>query len=81
MANPLNVVERILPLISAAIKLVDGPDVVDETVPTHCEAAEGLERLGDNLKGLEKLIMQINENLGGLVNETKDRRFKKLLRG
>lgn len=80
MANSLDVVERILPLISAAIKLVDGPDVVDETVPTPCEAAEGLKRIGDGLKDLEKLIVQINENLGGLVNETKDRRFKKLLR-
>lgn len=80
MANSLDVVERILPLISAAIKLVDGPDVVDETVPTSCEAAEGLKRIGDGLKDLEKLIVQINENLGGLVNETKDRRFKKLLR-
>ena len=80
MANSLSVTAKILPLISVAIKLVDGVNVVDRTVPARREAAEGLKILGDDLKGLEKLIIQINANLGGLVNKSKDRGFKKLFR-
>lgn len=80
MANSLSVAAKILPLILVAIKLVDGADIVDKTVPAHHEAAEGLKILGDDLKGLEKLITQIIANLCGLVNETKDRKLKKLLR-
>ena len=79
MANSLSVTLKILPLISIAIKLVDGANVVDKTTLSLREAAERLKILSDDLNGLEKLVMQINANLGGLVNDTKDRRFKRLL--
>jgi len=81
MENPLNVTEKILPLIAVTIKLADGARVVDKTVRTHCEAADdGLKILGENLKVLEKLVLRISANLAGLGNENKDRMFKKLLR-
>ena len=50
MENPLNVTEKIPPLIAVTIKLEDGARVVDNTVPAHCEAAK-------NLKDLEKLVV------------------------
>jgi len=81
MESPLNLTEKILPLIAVTIKLADGARVVDKTVPAHCEAADyGLKILSENLKVLEKLVLRISAHLAVLGNENKDRRFKKLLR-
>lgn len=81
MANLLSVIEKIPPLISVAVKLVDGANVADKSVLTHYEATvDGLKVLGDALKGLEERISQIREKVGGLVNEVKGQGFKKLLR-
>jgi peptidoglycan hydrolase CwlO-like protein len=80
MANLLSVTAKILPLIAVAIKLADGTNVADKSVSTYREAADGLKILGDDLKGFEKQILQINANIGGLMNKAKGRGFKKLLR-
>ena len=80
MANLLSVTERILPLISVAVKLVDSVNVADKSVLTHYEAADGFKVLGDALQGLEERISQIRAKVGELVNEGKGRGFKKLLR-
>jgi len=80
MANLLSLTEKILPLIAVTIKLVDGANLANKSVLTHCEAADGLKILGDDLKGLEKQILQIKAKVGELVNQTKGRGFKKLLR-
>ncbi len=80
MANLLSVTEKILPLISVAVKLVEGANVADKSVLTHYEAADELKVLGDALKGLGEQISQIKAKVGELVNEAKGRGFKKLLR-
>ena len=80
MASLLSVTEKILPLIAVTIKLVDSTNVTDELVLNHAEAADGLKILRDDLKGLEKQILQIRAKVGELVNQAKGRGFKKLLR-
>jgi len=80
MENVLSVTAKILPLIAVTIKLVDGANVADKSVLEQREAADGLKILSDDLNGLEKQILQISANVGGLVNEAKDQGFKKLLR-
>lgn len=81
MANLLSVTERILPLISVAVKLVDGANVPDKPVLTRYKAAvDGLKALGDALKGFEEQISRIRAKVSELVNGAQGRGFKKLLR-
>ena len=80
MASLLSVTEKILPLIAVTINLVDSTKVTDELVLNHREAADGLKILSDNLKSLEKQVLQIRAKVGELVNQAKGRGFKKLLR-
>jgi len=82
MANLLRVTEKIHPLIAVTIKLVSGADLANKLVLilTHCEAADRLKILGDDMKALEKQILQVKAKVGELVNQTKGRGFKKLLR-
>ena len=80
MTSLLSVTEKILPLIAVTIKLVDSTNVADELVSNHREAANGLKILSDDLKGLEKQLLQLRAKVGELVNEAKGRGFKKLLR-
>ena len=79
MDSLLSVTEKVLPLISLTVELVDGTNVADESVPTHDEAADGLKVLGDALKGLKTQILQVQAKVGELVNEAKGQGFKKLL--
>ena len=80
MESLLSVTEKVLPLISLTVELVDGTNVADKSVPTHDEAADGLKGLSDALRDLETQILQVKAKVGDLVNETKGRGFKKLLR-
>ena len=78
MTSLLSVTEKILPLIVVTIKLVT--NVADELVFNHCEAANGLKILGDDLKDLENQLLQLRAKIGELVNQAEGRVFKKLLR-
>ena len=80
MESVLSVTEKVLPLISRSVELVDGTIVADESVQTHGEAGDELKVLSDALKGLETQILQVKATVGELVNEAKSRGFKKLLR-
>ena len=80
MAGLLSVTEKVLPLISLTVELIDDTNVADNSVLTHSEAADGLKVLSDALKGLETQILQVKSKVGELVNEAKGRGFKKLLR-
>ena len=80
MAGLLSVTEKVLPLISLTVELIDDTNVADNSVLTHSEAADGLKVLSDALKGLETQILQVKSKVGELVNEAKGRGFRKLLR-
>ena len=80
MESLLSVTEKVLPLISRSVELIDDTNVADKSVLTHGEAADGLKVLSDALKGLETQILQVKSKVGELVNEAKGRGFKKLLR-
>ena len=80
MTSLLSVTEKVLPLISRTIELVDGTNVAEKLVLIQGEAADGLKVLSDALKGLETQILQVKSKVGELVNEAKGRGFKKLLR-
>ena len=80
MAGLLSVTEKVLPLISLTVELIDDTNVADKSVLTHSEAADRLKVLSDALKGLETQILQVKSKVGELVNEAKGRGFRKLLR-
>ena len=80
MESVLSVTEKVLPLISRNVGLIDGTNVDDKSVLTHGEAGDELKVLSDALKSLEAQILQVKSKVGELVNEGKGRGFKKLLR-
>ena len=80
MESLLGVTEKVLPLISLTVELVDDTIVADKSVLTHDEAADGVKVLSDALKDLETQILQVKAKVGELVNEAKGQGFKKLLR-
>ena len=75
MESLLSITEKVLPLISRTLELVDGAKLV----LTHREAADGLKVLSDALKSLEIQILQVKVKVGELVDEGKGGGFKKLL--
>ena len=80
MESLLIITEKVLPLISRTLELVDDANVADKLVLTHGEAADALKVLSDALKRFETQILQVEVKVGELVDEAKGRGFKKLPR-
>ena len=80
--DPLSVAGSVVGLVGVALHLVVGAlGMIDKTVAAHKEAADELNGLKEDIEDLQAQMLRIHRTLKEVASNTKDRGFKRLLRG
>jgi hypothetical protein len=82
MADPFSLATGVISLVAITLQAIAAASrMVDKTIAAHCAAGEELEQLRHNLETLQESMESNHGKLKSLASNTKDRAFKRLLKG